>query len=203
MCQTRYRLVVLCCVLWSSTPARCVFRPSRLPNFAATACLSPAICDVRGVDVHSHASSSVLCNMWAFVHGLLVNSQRLSSEAAVPTDRRCIATGNTTLMSVEEAAAYLGLFPKKCNGGQSGQACQWFKNTGGVTGGGKTWVPYSRALCARHATPRAPDVIELRVLHSDALSSHAGVVPQRLTMMASRRPALRTASSPWTESSRS
>merc|ERR1712135_16389 len=49
-----------------------------------------------------------------------------------------------------------------CNGGQPGQAWQWFKNTGVVTGGdytdigsGTTCGPYSLAPCAHHVAPSA------------------------------------------------
>lgn len=78
-------------------------------------------------------------------------------------DRRCIATGDTTLMSVEDTTANCGFFKcfsMGCNGGQPGQAWQWFKNTGVVTGGdytdigsGTTCGPYSLAPCAHHVAP--------------------------------------------------
>ena len=78
-------------------------------------------------------------------------------------DRHCIATGDTTLMSVEDTTANCGFFKCfsiGCKGGQPGQAWQWFKNTGVVTGGdytdigsGTTCGPYSLAPCAYHVAP--------------------------------------------------
>ena len=68
-------------------------------------------------------------------------------------------------MSVEDTTANCGFFScfsMGCNGGQPGQAWQWFKNTGVVTGGdytdigtGTTCGPYTLAPCAHHVAPSA------------------------------------------------
>ncbi len=76
-------------------------------------------------------------------------------------DRRCIKTGDATLLSPEDTAAccgFLECFSQGCNGGQPGQAWNWFSKTGVVTGGdygesdGKTCLPYSLKPCAHHVT---------------------------------------------------
>merc|ERR1712185_519021 len=83
-------------------------------------------------------------------------------------DRHCIATGSKVKLSVEDTTAncgFLQCFSMGCNGGQPGQAWNWFKNTGVVTGGdyfdigdGKTCSAYSLAPCAHHvpATEKYP-----------------------------------------------
>jgi len=83
-------------------------------------------------------------------------------------DRRCIATGDTTLLSTTDTAAncgFLQCFSMGCNGGQPGQAWDWFKSHGVVTGGdfedigsGSTCAPYPFQDCAHHvpATERHP-----------------------------------------------
>merc|ERR1711937_467819 len=83
-------------------------------------------------------------------------------------DRHCIATGDKTKFSVEDTTAncgFLQCFSMGCNGGQPGQAWNWFKKTGVVTGGdytdigsGDTCYPYSLAPCAHHvpATSKYP-----------------------------------------------
>lgn len=78
-------------------------------------------------------------------------------------DRRCIATGDKTLMSAEDTVANCGLlqcFSMGCNGGQPNAAWNWFKRAGVVTGGdyddmgkGDTCAPYSLAPCAHHVAP--------------------------------------------------
>merc|ERR1719199_1404762 len=75
-------------------------------------------------------------------------------------DRRCIATGDTTLMSAEDTTANCGLLQcmsMGCGGGQPGAAWSWFKSTGVVTGGdnddtgkGDTCAPYSLISCQHH-----------------------------------------------------
>ena len=75
-------------------------------------------------------------------------------------DRHCIATGDKTKLSVEDTTANCGFFQcfsQGCNGGQPGQAWQWFKKKGVVTGGdftdigaGETCAPYSLKPCAHH-----------------------------------------------------
>lgn len=83
-------------------------------------------------------------------------------------DRRCIATGDTTLLSAEDTTANCGLLQcmsMGCGGGQPGAAWNWFKNAGVVTGGdyddlGKsdTCGPYTLKACAHHvpATSKYP-----------------------------------------------
>merc|ERR1711904_65351 len=83
-------------------------------------------------------------------------------------DRHCIATGDKTKLSVEDTTANCGFmqcFSMGCNGGQPGQAWNWFKSKGVVTGGdyfdigaGDTCGPYSLAPCAHHvpATEKYP-----------------------------------------------
>lgn len=83
-------------------------------------------------------------------------------------DRRCIATGDTTLLSAEDTTANCGLlqcFSMGCGGGQPGAAWNWFQNAGVVTGGdyddlgkGETCGPYSLKPCAHHvpATSKYP-----------------------------------------------
>merc|ERR1712151_1275431 len=83
-------------------------------------------------------------------------------------DRHCIATGSKVKFSVEDTTAncgFLQCFSMGCNGGQPGQAWNWFKNKGVVTGGdyfdigsGDTCAPYSLAPCAHHvpATEKYP-----------------------------------------------
>jgi cathepsin B len=83
-------------------------------------------------------------------------------------DRHCIATGDKTKLSVEDTTAncgFLQCFSMGCNGGQPGQAWQWFKKKGVVTGGdyfdigaGDTCAPYSLKPCAHHvpATEKYP-----------------------------------------------
>merc|ERR1711879_635958 len=80
-------------------------------------------------------------------------------------DRHCIATGDKTKFSVEDTTAncgFLQCFSMGCNGGQPGQAWNWFKNTGVVTGGdftdigsGSTCASYSLAPCAHHVPASA------------------------------------------------
>merc|ERR1712050_340808 len=80
-------------------------------------------------------------------------------------DRRCIATGDTTLLSTEDTVSNCGLlkcFSMGCNGGQPGAAWNWFKSNGVVTGGdyddigkGDTCAPYSLQPCAHHVPPTA------------------------------------------------
>jgi cathepsin B len=83
-------------------------------------------------------------------------------------DRRCIATGDTTLMSAEDTTANCGLLQcmsMGCGGGQPGAAWNWFKSSGVVTGGdyedigkGDTCGPYTLKACAHHvpATSKYP-----------------------------------------------
>merc|ERR1712194_41431 len=83
-------------------------------------------------------------------------------------DRRCIATGDTTLLSAEDTAANCGLLQcasMGCGGGHPGAAWNWFKSQGVVTGGdyddvgkGATCGPYTLAPCAHHvpATSKYP-----------------------------------------------
>jgi cathepsin B len=83
-------------------------------------------------------------------------------------DRHCIATGSKVKLSVEDTTAncgFLQCFSMGCNGGQPGQAWNWFKKKGVVTGGdffdigsGDTCAPYSLAPCAHHvpATEKYP-----------------------------------------------
>lgn len=80
-------------------------------------------------------------------------------------DRRCIATGDKTKMSVEDTVAncgFLQCFSMGCNGGQPGKAWDWFKSHGVVTGGdytdigkGETCAPYTLAPCAHHVPATA------------------------------------------------
>jgi len=77
-------------------------------------------------------------------------------------DRHCIATGSKIKFSVEDTTAncgFLQCFSMGCNGGQPGQAWDWFKSKGVVTGGdysdigaGDTCAPYTLAACAHHVT---------------------------------------------------
>lgn len=53
-------------------------------------------------------------------------------------DRRCIKTGDLTLLSSLDTAGccgFLNCFSMGCNGGQVGTPWKWFENTGVVTGG--------------------------------------------------------------------
>jgi len=78
-------------------------------------------------------------------------------------DRRCIATGDATLLSPTDTVAncgFLQCFSMGCNGGQPSQAWKWFASTGVVTGGdhddagkGDTCAPYPFAACAHHVDP--------------------------------------------------
>jgi len=122
----------------------------------------PAEFDVRTAfpkcaSVSGHIRDQSSCgSCWAFG----------STEAF--NDRRCIATGDTTLLSVEDTTANCGFFScfsQGCNGGQPGQAWSWFTSHGVVTGGdytdigsGTTCAPYSLAPCAHHvpATAKYP-----------------------------------------------
>jgi len=80
-------------------------------------------------------------------------------------DRRCIATGDTTLLSVEDTLSNCGFWKcgsAGCGGGQPGMAWRWFTSVGVVTGGdyddigkGDTCAPYSFAPCAHRTTPSA------------------------------------------------
>jgi len=84
-------------------------------------------------------------------------------------DRRCIATGDTTLLSTTDTAAncgFLQCFSNGCNGGQPGMAWDWFVKKGVVTGGdyedtgkGTTCAPYPFPSCAHHvpATEEHPE----------------------------------------------
>jgi len=75
-------------------------------------------------------------------------------------DRRCIATGDTTLLSTTDTAAncgFLQCFSMGCNGGQPGKAWDWFVHKGVVTGGdyedtgkGSSCGPYPFPSCAHH-----------------------------------------------------
>jgi cathepsin B len=75
-------------------------------------------------------------------------------------DRRCIVTGDTTLMSTEDTTANCGLLQcmsMGCGGGQPGAAWNWFQSKGVVTGGdyddigkGDTCGPYTLKPCAHH-----------------------------------------------------
>jgi len=74
-------------------------------------------------------------------------------------DRRCIATGDATLLSVEDTTACCGLFncmSQGCGGGQPSGAWNWFSHTGVVSGGDfgekddQTCLPYSMETCAHH-----------------------------------------------------
>lgn len=119
----------------------------------------PSEFDVRAkwpkcASVSGHIRDQSDCgSCWAFA----------STEAF--NDRRCIATGDTTLLSAEDTVANCGIlrcFSMGCNGGQPGEAWSWFKSTGVVTGGdyddtgkGDTCAPYSIAPCAHHVTPTA------------------------------------------------
>jgi cathepsin B len=100
-------------------------------------------------DVIGHIRDQSSCgSCWAFG----------STEAF--NDRRCVKTGDTTLMSPEDTAAccgFLQCFSMGCGGGHPGAAWNWFKSTGVVTGGdfadmGKTdtCLPYSLKPCAHH-----------------------------------------------------
>merc|ERR1711879_1107254 len=83
-------------------------------------------------------------------------------------DRHCIATGSKVKLSVEDTTAncgFLSCFSQGCNGGQPGQAWNWFKSHGVVTGGdyfdinkGDTCAPYEFQPCAHHvpATDKYP-----------------------------------------------
>ena len=113
--------------------------------------------DVRTIwsqcsSVSGHIPDQSSCGLcWAFG----------STEAF--NDRRCIATGDTNMISVEDTIANCGLlkcFSMGCNGGQPGQAWQWFENTGVDTGGdytdigsGTTCGLYSLALCVHRVAP--------------------------------------------------
>jgi len=119
----------------------------------------PAEFDVRAAwpkcaAVTGHIRDQSDCgSCWAFA----------STEAF--NDRRCIATGDTTLLSVEDTTAncgFLHCLSMGCNGGQPGMAWRWFASTGVVTGGdyddvgrGDTCAPYSLAPCAHHTPPSA------------------------------------------------
>jgi len=76
-------------------------------------------------------------------------------------DRRCIATGDKTLLSPDDTVACCAGFAcgmsMGCNGGQPGAAWNWFTKTGVVTGGdyesigkGETCLPYELKPCAHH-----------------------------------------------------
>lgn len=74
-------------------------------------------------------------------------------------DRRCIATGDKTLLSPEDTVSccgFLECFSQGCNGGQPAMAWKWFTRAGAVTGGdygetsGATCQPYSLKPCAHH-----------------------------------------------------
>mmetsp|Transcript_12214 Transcript_12214/g.19940 ORF Transcript_12214/g.19940 Transcript_12214/m.19940 type:complete len:341 (+) Transcript_12214:34-1056(+) len=74
-------------------------------------------------------------------------------------DRRCISTGDTTLLSPDDTTACCGFLQCSsmgCNGGQPGMAWRWFTTHGVVTGGdygeedGGTCLPYSLKPCAHH-----------------------------------------------------
>lgn len=117
----------------------------------------PANFDVRTqwpkcANVSGHIRDQADCgSCWAFG----------STEAF--NDRRCIATGDATLLSVEDTLAncgFLQCFSMGCNGGQPGSAWKWFENQGVVTGGdygdigtGGTCAPYSLKPCAHHVAP--------------------------------------------------
>jgi len=122
----------------------------------------PAEFDVRTqwpecASVSGHIRDQSSCgSCWAFG----------STEAF--NDRRCIALGDTTLLSPEDTVSNCGFFQcfsMGCNGGQPGMAWKWFTTHGVVTGGdyddiGKsdTCAPYSLAPCAHHvpATEKYP-----------------------------------------------
>jgi len=80
-------------------------------------------------------------------------------------DRRCIATGDTVLLSPEDTVSncnFWHCFSMGCNGGHPAQAWKWFTNKGVVTGGdfddmgkGDTCAPYSLQPCAHHVAASA------------------------------------------------
>jgi len=84
-------------------------------------------------------------------------------------DRRCIAMGDTTLLSPTDTVSNCGFFRCQsmgCNGGQPGRAWHWFTTQGVVTGGnyddigkGDTCAPYPLHPCAHHvnATKTYPE----------------------------------------------
>jgi len=136
------------------------FRPERLPEKRSDARWSEAVpgeFDVRAewpacANVSGHIRDQSACgSCWALA----------STEAF--NDRRCIATGEATLLSAEDTVANCGLlqcFSMGCNGGQPGAAWGWFQRTGVVTGGdfddvgkGDTCAPYSLRPCAHHVDP--------------------------------------------------
>lgn len=108
-------------------------------------------------NVSGHVRDQSTCgSCWAFG----------STEAF--NDRRCIATGDTTLLSTEDTLSNCGILhcsSMGCSGGQPGAAWHWFTNYGVVTGGdfdangkGDSCAPYSFKPCAHHvpATPKYP-----------------------------------------------
>jgi len=80
-------------------------------------------------------------------------------------DRRCIKTGDTTILSADDTTACCGFLQCQsmgCGGGQPGAAWSWFTHTGVVTGGdygdNSTCLPYAFPPCAHHvpATDKYP-----------------------------------------------
>jgi cathepsin B len=80
-------------------------------------------------------------------------------------DRRCIKTGDTTILSADDTTACCGFLQCQsmgCGGGQPGAAWSWFTHTGVVTGGdygdNATCLPYAFPPCAHHvpATAKYP-----------------------------------------------
>ena len=85
-------------------------------------------------------------------------------------DRRCLATNDTTLMSVQDTGACCSgracMYSNGCVGGFIGAAWDWFISTGVVTGGDQsdinktdTCEPFSLLVCTRnasHVTPMHP-----------------------------------------------
>jgi hypothetical protein len=118
-------------------------------------------------DTHPAFSFTTHTHTHTHTHTYHTTSTLSSTPTHPMTDRRCIATNETTLLSVQDTGACCFgascMYSNGCVGGQIGAAWNFFVRTGVVTGGDygdvnhtDTCTPFSLAPCTHNASHVVP-----------------------------------------------